>query len=91
MFDKSVYIQRRKKLLEDIDSGIILLLGNDESPMNYKDNPYHFRQDSSFLYFFGLDSPNLDGVIDADAGRSKIYGKTKRNLFYFIKVTRRCN
>ena len=74
MFDKSVYIQRRKKLIEDIDSGIILLLANDESPMNYKDNPYHFRQDSSFLYFFGLDSPNLVGVIDADAGKEIIFG-----------------
>ena len=49
-------------------------MGNDESPMNYQGNPYHFRQDSSFLYFFGLDSPGFAGVIDVDENRDIIFG-----------------
>ncbi|MDD4109848.1 MAG: Xaa-Pro aminopeptidase, partial [Prolixibacteraceae bacterium] len=74
MFEKSVYINRRKKLKEKITSGIALLLGNEESPMNYKDNPYHFRQDSTFLYFFGLDFPGLAAIIDFDSGEEYIFG-----------------
>ena len=57
-----------------LDSGLILLLGNSESPMNYADNCYRFRQDSSFLYFFGLDQPDLAAVIDLDEGREIIFG-----------------
>ena len=75
MFDKSVYQSRRKKLREQVGKGLILLLGNEESSMNYKDNLYHFRQDSSFLYFFGLDRPGLVGVIDIDNDKESIYGK----------------
>ena len=74
MFDASIYSQRRLRLKEQIGSGILLFLGNDESPMNYPGNPYHFRQDSSFLYFFGLDSPGLAGVIDVDENRDIIFG-----------------
>ena len=55
-------------------SGIILLLGNEESPMNYPDNQYSFRQDSSFLYFFGLDFPSLAAVIDIDQGKECVFG-----------------
>ena len=66
MFAEKVYIERRKRLREQVGSGIILLLGNDESAMNYADNPYPFRQDSSFLYFFGLDFPSIAAVIDVD-------------------------
>ena len=51
MFKQEIYIKRRALLKKSVGSGIILLLGNDESPMNYADNTYHFRQDSSFLYF----------------------------------------
>ncbi len=58
----------------DVGSGLILLMGNDESPMNYPDNPYHFRQDSSFLYFFGLDCPGLAGVIDIDEQTECVFG-----------------
>ncbi|MDD4756481.1 MAG: aminopeptidase P N-terminal domain-containing protein, partial [Prolixibacteraceae bacterium] len=54
MFEKSVYENRRRKLKSKISGGIALIPGNEESPMNYADNPYHFRQDSTFLYFFGL-------------------------------------
>lgn len=74
MFDRDVYIQRREKLKSDVGSGIILLLGNTESSMNYKDNLYPFRQDSSFLYFFGIDRPNLAGLIDIDNDREIIFG-----------------
>lgn len=74
MFDAHIYSQRRKKLREDLGAGLVLLLGNEESPMNYEANPYHFRQDSSFLYFFGLDYPGLAGIIDADDGRDVVFG-----------------
>ena len=57
MFSADTYIQRRERLRTQIDSGLVLLLGNALSPMNYVDNTYPFRQDSSFLYFFGLDEP----------------------------------
>ena len=74
MFNKETYIQRRKILTEKIGSGLLLFLGNDESPMNYADNTYHFRQDSSFLYYFGIDFPGLVGVIDVDNQRQIIFG-----------------
>jgi len=74
MFNKETYIQRRKTLAEKIGSGLVLLLGNDESPMNYADNGYHFRQDSTFLYYFGIDFPALAAVIDVDNNRQIIFG-----------------
>jgi Xaa-Pro aminopeptidase len=74
MFEKEIYINRRNKLKGKVSDGIALFLGNLESPMNYPDNTYHFRQDSSFLYFFGLDFPGLAGVIDFDSGEDYIYG-----------------
>jgi Xaa-Pro aminopeptidase len=75
MFHKYIYIGRRKKLKEQIGKGLILLLGNEESSMNYRDNLYPFRQDSSFLYFFGMDKPGLAGVIDIDNDQELIYGR----------------
>ena len=74
MFDSKVYIQRRNRLKEQIKSGLIIFLGNEESPMNYSANPYHFRQDSTFLYFFGLDFPSLAAVIDVDEERDIVFG-----------------
>ena len=74
MFDKQVYISRRKRLLEQVREGVILLLGNSEASCNYPDNQYQFRQDSSFLYFFGLDKPDLAAVIDAESGEEWIFG-----------------
>jgi len=74
MFEKSVYVNRRKKLKEKINAGIALFMGNEESPMNYRDNPFLFRQDSSLLYFFGLDLPGLAGIIDFDSGDEYIFG-----------------
>ncbi|MHC4284212.1 MAG: aminopeptidase P family protein [Planctomycetota bacterium] len=75
MFAKKVYIDRRKRLRDQIGSGIILLLGNEESPMNYPDNQYPFRQDSCFLYFFGLDYPGLAAVIDVDEDKECVFGE----------------
>lgn len=74
MFNKDTYVNRRKSLQSKGLSGIGLILGNAESPMNYKDNTYHFRQDSSFLYFFGLDFPGLIGVLDFDSGEDFLFG-----------------
>lgn len=74
MFDSKVYSERRLKLRKKIRSGIVLILGNEEAPMNYPANTYHFRQDSNFLYFFGLDLPGLVGVIDIEDGKDCIYG-----------------
>lgn len=74
MFSSQTYIDRRKRLKEQVGSGIVFLSGNDESPMNYPDNQYPFRQDSSFLYFFGLDHPGLSGVIDIDEDTEIIFG-----------------
>jgi Xaa-Pro aminopeptidase len=74
MFSRPVYIQRRKELREKVGKGLILFFGNDESPMNYPDNPYPFRQHSSFLYFFGLDRPGLAAIIDIDNGMETVFG-----------------
>ncbi|MCP5102834.1 MAG: aminopeptidase P family protein, partial [bacterium] len=74
MFDKNVYIERRKFLREKVKSGIILLLGNGESPMNYAANTYHYRQDSNYLYFFGLDKPGFAGILDVEEGKDYIFG-----------------
>jgi Xaa-Pro aminopeptidase len=74
MFDKQVYTARRNQLREKMGSGIILIPGNMESPMNYPENTYHFRQDSTFLYLFGLEMPDLFGVIDANTGNDTIFG-----------------
>lgn len=74
MFDAQIYVTRRTKLQARFDRGLLLFMGNNDSPMNYTDNTYHFRQDSSFLYFWGLDDPDLAAVIDADAGTQTIYG-----------------
>ena len=74
MFQAEVYIQRRKILCEKIGSGLILFWGNDESPMNYADNTYHFRQHSSFLYYFGIDFPSLAAVIDIDNQHEVVFG-----------------
>jgi len=74
MFAAKTYCARRNLLKKQIQSGLIILFGNEESPMNYTDNAYHFRQDSTFLYFFGLDSPGLAAVIDIDENREIILG-----------------
>ncbi len=74
LFDKQTYMERRRVLRERIGSGLILLMGNNESPVNYPANGYKFRQDSSFLYYFGLHREGLVGVLDADEGREWLIG-----------------
>jgi len=74
MFAREIYIQRRERLRTQVPSGLILLLGNDESPMNYAANAYSFRQDSTFLYYVGLDQPGLAALIDIDGGRECVFG-----------------
>ena len=76
MFERKTYIQRRQTLMRTLSGGVVLLLGNDHSPMNYRDNMYPFRQDSTFLYYVGLDHPQLAALIDLDEGRCTIYGRT---------------
>ena len=74
MFSKSTYISRRKTLREKVGGGILLFLGNNNVGMNYEGNEYAFRQDSSFLYYFGLDFAGLSAIIDADSGEEIIFG-----------------
>ncbi len=51
MFSKQTYIARRAELRRRIGSGLILLPGNANTPNNYPNNAYYFRQ--------GLDVPLL--------------------------------
>jgi Xaa-Pro aminopeptidase len=75
LFDQQVYVQRRNVLKQSMGAnGIIVLLGNEESSMNYKDNHFSYRQDSSFLYYFGLDVAGLAAIIDTDTGEEVIFG-----------------
>ena len=74
MFPSTVYSDRRKKLRNELSGGLILFLGNQEVPFNYPANTYSFRQDSNFSYFFGLDHPDLAGIMDLDEGQDFIFG-----------------
>ena len=74
MFSKSTYVNRRKQLAKDIKDGLILILGNSDSPFNYVANIYTFRQDSSFRYFFEYNLQDLAGVIDANSGEDYLFG-----------------
>ncbi len=74
MFPTQVYIDRRNRLKSRFRDGLLLFLGNDDSPMNYTDNAYTFRQDSSFLYYFGIDQPGYAAVIDLDRDRTVVFG-----------------
>ena len=71
---KDTYIRRRARLKKDLGSGLLLFLGNDEVGMNYADNTYRFRQDSTFLYFFGLDYSGLAAIIDIDNDAEIVFG-----------------
>ncbi len=74
MFSAQTYQARRERLIQDVGQGVILLLGNQESSMNFAHNLYPFRQDSSFLYFVGLDEPDLSVVLDVEEGTVCLYG-----------------
>lgn len=74
MFNKNTYVERRKKLANDVKDGLILILGNTDSAFNYIANIYTFRQDSSFRYFFEYNLADLAGVIDANSGEDYLFG-----------------
>lgn len=74
LFNTEVYVNRRQKLKEILGSGQVLIMGNNEAPMNYKANTYRFRQDSNFLYFFGINMAGLAGFIDIDTDTEIIFG-----------------
>ncbi|OWK68841.1 aminopeptidase P family protein [Pedobacter sp. AJM] len=74
MFQTSVYVERRAALAQRLKSGLLLFFGNEESPMNYADNAYSFRQDSTFLYYFGIAHPGLVAMIDIDENQEMIFG-----------------
>ncbi len=74
MFPKQVYIKRREALKQEFKSGLIFLPGNQDVAFNYSANIYTFRQDSTFLYFFGINHPNFYGIIDIDTGKDYIFG-----------------
>lgn len=74
MFAPEIYAKRRAELRRKVGSGLILLPGNTNSPNNYPNNAYYFRQDSTFRYYFGLNVPSLVGVIDADSGDEWLFG-----------------
>src|ERR1700712_3628891 len=78
MFPAATYAQRRAALLASLRDagarGLVLLPGHVDSPMNYRDNAYDFRQDSSFLYFCGLQQPELALLLDIDDGGATLFG-----------------
>ncbi len=75
MFSKQTYVDRRARLRQLVGSGIVLLPGNNEAPNNYPNNGYYpFRQDSTFLYYFGLNRDGLVGVLDLDEGTETLVG-----------------
>lgn len=75
MPDAPLFAERRDRLRDRLRTGLVLLLGNEESPINYADNTYPFRQDSTFLYFTGLDRPGLAVILDLDADNAILFGE----------------
>ena len=77
MFEKEVYVSRRATLLAKMreagQSGLILFIGNAEAPAQYKDNCYKWRQDSSWLYYWGLDEPLMAAVMSIDSGEEILF------------------
>ncbi len=74
MFKSEVYIKRREELHKMLKMGLALFTGNNEASMNYPSNTYHFRQDSDFLYYFGIDLPGFAGLMDFSSGKDWIFG-----------------
>ena len=77
MFAKEVYVKRRRELLKRLQEngahGLALFVGNVEAPAQYKDNCYKWRQDSSWLYYFGLDEPRYAALLDIDDGSETVF------------------
>lgn len=74
MFAKETYVQRRAQLKKNMGSGVLLFLGNDEQGLHYEDNTFRYRQDSTFLYYFGLSFAGLSAIIDIDEDKEIIFG-----------------
>ena len=74
MFKPETYSGRRNALRAEVKSGIAIFPGNVEASFNYPANTYHFRQDSTFSYFFGLNQPDLAGIIDFDNRSEILFG-----------------
>ena len=78
MFEANVYVNRRRALAEKMAAqgarGIAVFLGNADAPANYRGNDYKFRQDSSFLYFWGVDEPYFAAILDLDNAQECLYG-----------------
>jgi len=74
VFDRDIYVRRREALAARLGGGLVLLPGHAESPVNFADNCYPFRQDSTFLYYAGLDQPDLALVLDLDEGTATVFG-----------------
>lgn len=79
MFNKEVYITRRKNLRDKMNSGIIIIFGNSEKGNHIVKNHYRFRQDNSFNYLFGIEKPGLVGIIDIEEGTDYIFGNLDSN------------
>jgi Xaa-Pro aminopeptidase len=75
MFSKEIYRNRRARLAQQVSSGLVFLPGHPTSPINFADNVYPFRQDSTFLYFGGPSVPGLAMLVDCDANRSLLFGR----------------
>ncbi|AKK74150.1 Xaa-Pro aminopeptidase [Chryseobacterium gallinarum] len=74
MFSAQTYQDRRAVLQSNIANGILLFLGNIENPVNFEHNPYYFRQDSTYLYYFGIQEPRIAAIIDIDENKTIIFG-----------------
>lgn len=75
MFEKEVYIARRQALLRQLagQQGVALFIGNVDAPAQYRDNCYKWRQDSTWLYFFGIDEARFAATIDLETGEETLY------------------
>ena len=73
MFNAAIYQQRRSELKRKLKSGLALFSANQLMPMNYSDNTFQFRQDSTFLYYFGINDPGIAGIIDVDNDRDILF------------------
>ena len=78
MFQSEVYVNRRRGLLQQMASrgahGVAVFLGNVDAATNYRGNDYKFRQDSNFLYYWGIDEPWFAAVLDLDSAQECLYG-----------------
>ena len=78
MFNSDVYVKRRRALVEGMAAGdargIAVFLGNVDAAANYRGNDYKFRQDSNFLYYWGIDEPCFAAVLDIESGEEYLYG-----------------